>query len=238
VTPEKVQPQSDAPTGFDWSIDPASPVASTLQCWRERDRLLWIEAESFGMLDGWITDTHFVTGWSGTGYLADSPDSRFARTTIDIPQPGDYRVWVRSLRRKADDFPAFLSIAREPSLPFGESDLGELNVWRWQQVADLRLEAGSMPIQLTRPFKARSSNSWRCSSMRWRYRPIPISIRRATSAGSSHSLKKRQRLRGQADSRRGSSRGAIAVRSPSTMAVVWSTRRATSASRPTRLNSR
>lgn len=153
VTPDQAQSENGAPSGFDWSIEPASPVTSTLQCWRERDTILWLEAESLGQREGWIADARFVTGWSGTGYLADNMGSQFAGATISIPQPGVYRVWVRTLRRQADDFPAFIRLGREPPMPFGETGLGELNAWRWQAVADLPLEAGRLPIQLTRPFQ-------------------------------------------------------------------------------------
>jgi hypothetical protein len=140
-----------------WSLESASALQaasasqSMLVCSRSRNGIVWVEAESMGELRGWIADTQFVTGWSGTGYLADDPGSEFAATTIDVPQPGVYQVWVRSFRRQEDGFPAFIEIGGK-TLVYGEPDPGILNTWRWQALDDVVSEAGQIAIRLTRPF--------------------------------------------------------------------------------------
>ncbi|HJW84337.1 MAG TPA: glycosyltransferase family 39 protein, partial [Anaerolineae bacterium] len=106
-----------------WSLDSFSAAQSRLSCWRSRPDVTWIEVETFGDRAGWIADTQFASGWSGLGYLADNPDSAYAATTIEAPGHGMYRVWVRSLRRQDDAFPAFMEIG-DQTLVFGEPDAG------------------------------------------------------------------------------------------------------------------
>ncbi|MGH2592498.1 MAG: hypothetical protein ACRDGG_03200 [Anaerolineae bacterium] len=154
---------------IEWSLDSTPASQSDLRCWRAYPDIVWIEAESFGDRVGWTTDARFVTDWLGDGYLADDRGSQYAATTVDVPHPGAYRLWVRAYRRQTDDFPAFIAIDRQlfavsadhlPPLirvtgqlfPFGEADFGALNTWQWQPVADLTLESGLLVIGLTRPF--------------------------------------------------------------------------------------
>jgi 4-amino-4-deoxy-L-arabinose transferase-like glycosyltransferase len=163
------------PIRIEWSLAPVAATRSELTCWRERDGLIWIEGESFGERVGWITDVQHVVGFSGEGYLADNPKSQYAATTVDVSQPGTYRLWVRSYRRQADAFSAFVEIGRAPPafvgplrdvwralaqaldfkrriFVFGQPLPEALNVWQWQSLADLSLEPGTRSIRLSRPF--------------------------------------------------------------------------------------
>jgi hypothetical protein len=149
--PGAIEGGAAARIAIGWSLDSASASQSELTCRRDRPDVVWIEAESFVTLSAWITDTRFVTGWSGQGYLADDWRSEYAATGADVPKPGTYRLWVRTYRRQADDFPAFMEINGQ-TLTFAEPDPAALNVWRWQSLADLRLNAGPLLIRLTRPF--------------------------------------------------------------------------------------
>ncbi len=57
-----------------------------------------VEAESFNNLGGWVVDPQFV-GEMGSPYLLAhglGQPVQDAVTTIEVPAPGDYRVWVRT----------------------------------------------------------------------------------------------------------------------------------------------
>lgn len=149
--PPVVEGGAGARVKFDWSLESAPATQTALTCRRGRPDLLWIEAETFPVRDHWIADTRFVTGWSGSGYLADDYNSQFAETTIDIPRAGTYRVWVRSYRRHEDGFPAFMDIAGQ-TLSFAKTNPGALNTWVWEPLADLPLDGGPLAIRMTRPF--------------------------------------------------------------------------------------
>ncbi|HLF26085.1 MAG TPA: glycosyltransferase family 39 protein [Anaerolineae bacterium] len=139
------------PIAIGWSLNPTPASRSTLECWRARDDVLWIEGESFEDRAGWIADNQFVTGFSGSGYLADDPGNQYAATTIDIPRPGAYRLWVRAYRRQNDPFPGIIEIAGQ-AFAFAEAQPGTLNAWQWQALGELTLDAGPAPIRALRPF--------------------------------------------------------------------------------------
>jgi hypothetical protein len=144
-----------APFTFSWSLDTAPATRSELTCARSRSALIWIEPETFGELVGWISDVRFVTEFSGSGYLADDPGSEYAAHTSDVPSPGVYQVWIRSLRRQPDIFPASIEIGGQ-SFVFADAGRDALGEWQWKWLGDLTLDAGPLPIRLTRPFDADS----------------------------------------------------------------------------------
>jgi hypothetical protein len=134
-----------------WELDSATASQSTLICERERPGLIWIEAEAFNERRGWIVDQKFVTGWSGDGYLADTPNSDHAAAILDIPQAGTYQLWIRTYRRQADDFFATLEIGNQ-RYAFADLQPAILNTWRWQWLGTLTLDAAPLSMRITRPF--------------------------------------------------------------------------------------
>ncbi len=149
--PATVEGGPATPIAIAWSLDTASATQSELACWQSRSDTVWVEAESFDERVGWIDDVRFVTGFSGNGYLADDPGSEYAATTITIPRAATYRLWIRSYRRQLDNFPAYIEMS-DQVLPFGETRPGVFLGWQWQSLAELSLQAGPLPIRLTRPF--------------------------------------------------------------------------------------
>jgi hypothetical protein len=142
---------SHRPLTIDWSLDsiPASEAAVT--CWRNRSDLIWYEAETMPQLTGWKPDVAFVTDWSGTGYLADDfPGHVEAGGTISVPTTGTYSLWIRSYRRRVDDFPLHLEVNGR-TYTFADSSLA-LDTWVWQKLDTINLNAGDLPVKLTRDF--------------------------------------------------------------------------------------
>jgi hypothetical protein len=134
-----------------WQLDTATASQSTLSCEREHPDLIWFEAEGFNDRHGWIVDRKYVIGWSGDGYLADTPNSAYAGVTLDIQQPGTYQLWVRSYRRQADDFFATIEIG-DQSYSFADIQPPILNTWRWEWLGTLTLDTGPLLMRISRPF--------------------------------------------------------------------------------------
>ena len=64
----------------------------------DRDKVLLVEAESFDDLGGWVLDQQFMD-LMGSPYLLAHGMGRpvaDAVTSVEVPRPGDYRVWVRT----------------------------------------------------------------------------------------------------------------------------------------------
>ncbi len=63
-----------------------------------RSKLILIEAESFDDLGGWVVDQQFMDQMGSPFLLAHGlgVPVRDAQTSITLPQPGRYRVWVRT----------------------------------------------------------------------------------------------------------------------------------------------
>ncbi|MEM9237771.1 MAG: FAD-dependent oxidoreductase, partial [Verrucomicrobiota bacterium] len=59
---------------------------------------LWIDAEDFDDYGGWWMDTQFVPQMGSPYLMAAGLHEKVenARTTVDIPEPGSYRLWVRN----------------------------------------------------------------------------------------------------------------------------------------------
>lgn len=136
---------------IDWALDSASALESRITCGREQEGTLWSEAETFGTLIGWIADQRYVLDWRGSGYLADTPTSVEASSQIEIAASDTYALWIRTYRRQFDDFPGVIEIAGQ-SYEFAKAQLDTLNMWVWERVATLSLDAAPLPIRVTRPF--------------------------------------------------------------------------------------
>ena len=102
----------------------------------EKERLLWIEAESFDHPGGWVVDQQFMKTMGSAYLLAHGFGNpvKDAVTAIDVPESKEYRVWVRtkewSGRGQKEDAPGKfqLLIGGKPCAPvFG---IGSPK-WHW-----------------------------------------------------------------------------------------------------------
>jgi hypothetical protein len=141
---------SSQPITISWALDPAPAATIDLRCLSAKPDTVWIEAESFAKPNGWQADNHFVVDWSGSGYLADQIGSQIAQTTFEAPGDGTYRLWVRSYRRQADNFPGVLQLD-DQSFEFARLEAGQ-NIWSWQALGNVTLSAGQHTLSLSRPF--------------------------------------------------------------------------------------
>ena len=110
--------------------------------------LVLVEAEDFDDYGRWRLDTQFVHKMGSAYLIAPGVGSPIgsARTTVDLPRAGRWRVWVRT----NDWLPTF-SPGRFSVLVGGrrsrELGASKREGWSWELAAEFDLEAG--PIQLS-----------------------------------------------------------------------------------------
>lgn len=104
-----------------------------------------VEAEAFGNHGGWVVDPQFMEVMGSPYLLAHGlgrpvPD---AVTTVELPAPGAYRVWVRTrdwvATWKAPGTPGRFQLLVE-GRPLGATFGTENTEWHWQQGGTVRIE--------------------------------------------------------------------------------------------------
>ncbi len=112
---------------------------------------IWVDAEDFDDYGGWWMDTQFVPQM-GSPYLIAAgigTPVESARTTIDIPEAGDYRLWVRNKNWLAEGhspgrFAVLISGTKSKTV-FGTR---EQRAWVWQDGGTFQLSKGNAEIEL------------------------------------------------------------------------------------------
>lgn len=110
---------------------------------------LWMDAEDFEDYGGWLLDTQFVY-LLGSGYLIAAgigEPVRDARVQADIPQAGEYRLWVRARNWLPEFSPGTftLLVNGEETRVFGAAETDE---WLWEDGGRLELPAGRVELAL------------------------------------------------------------------------------------------
>jgi hypothetical protein len=112
---------------------------------------LLVEAESFSDKGGWVVDPQFMDIMGSPFLMAHGlgkPVSN-ATTTVNIPEKGTYRVWVRTRNWVPGDWEApgrFQVLVNGQALApiFGTRD----EAWAWQNGGDIELAAGEISLAL------------------------------------------------------------------------------------------
>ena len=112
---------------------------------------IWIDAREFQKKGGWKLDTQF-THEMGGGYLiaADIPGVPVedAAVTVQIPEKGTYRIWVRDRNWYRPHDPGIFALL------VNGSDNGKVlgampsDAWVWEIAGDFSLEAGENTVAL------------------------------------------------------------------------------------------
>lgn len=108
-----------------------------------------VQAIDFSDRGGWVLDSQFDTQMGGPYLLAHGLGVPVAdaRTTIEIREPGDYRVWVRTKDWVPTHHPGRFTVsigAHTLNKEFGASGQS----WAWEDAGTLRLTAGETDIVL------------------------------------------------------------------------------------------
>ena len=114
------------------------------------DGFLWIDAEDFTDYGGWTLDTQFVH-LMGSGYLiaaATGTPVDDATVSVDIPEPGTYRLWVRAKDWLPEHSPGQFQVlvdGQASKQVFGQA---ETDAWDWQSAGEFRLDAKTVRLAL------------------------------------------------------------------------------------------
>jgi hypothetical protein len=145
---------SQIPTGtaltFQWRIGQIQSSGFSLQIQKHLPGVSWIEAEDAFQGNGWYSSSDFVTGFSGSGFVLDSWQAGRASDTWIVPHSGIYNLWVRSYKRLVNDQDNFLTVGQTP-YEFAKNT-NPLNQWVWEDLGQVSLNAGPLPLTLSRTY--------------------------------------------------------------------------------------
>ncbi len=114
---------------------------------------VFVEAESFDDRGGWKLDTQFIQQMGSPYLLAHGLGQPVddAVTTAEIPQAGDYRVWVRTIdwvaRWDASPAPGQFQLWIDEN-PLESSFGTQGTEWGWQNGGTVTLDAGPVEMRL------------------------------------------------------------------------------------------
>ncbi len=114
------------------------------------DGFLWIDAEDFANYGGWRLDTQFVHKM-GSGYLLAAEFGNpvaDATTTVKVPKPATYRLWVRARDWHPEHSPGQFQVSiggKRSEKVFGKAANDQ---WLWQPAGEFELPAGPVELSL------------------------------------------------------------------------------------------
>ena len=148
--------QENKPITFIWDTGDIVASSFDIRIERKRPDIHWIEVEEAFQGTGWYLDTHSeygftvetesAYGFTGEGFLLEDGCAGEAKYVFDIASSGQYRVWIRSYTRLANDQRNYISINGE-AVEFSKNNL-LLMQWIWEDVGVFDLKTGSLPISL------------------------------------------------------------------------------------------
>lgn len=112
--------------------------------------VLWIEAERFEDLGGWVNDAQFVDQMGSPYLLAIGLYGPVADavTSVEVPQAGTYRLWVRTRDWTPEHSPGRFQVmlgGKVVDKIFGQSKDPR---WIWEDGGEHKLPAGKLEIRL------------------------------------------------------------------------------------------
>lgn len=139
----------EQPVIFKWDTNGVKTISFALTLEQKLDNIFWIEAEDF-QGPGWHPESSFVNDFSGSGFLLDDEYAGQADYNLNVPTAGQYKLWVRFYKRRVNDQHNFIDIA-DQKLEFAGND-SPLNEWVWKDMGNFDLNAGQIPLALTRTY--------------------------------------------------------------------------------------
>jgi len=114
------------------------------------DGFLWVEAEDFSDYGDWKLDTQFVHKMGSAYLLACGIGSPIgnASTTVQLPQAGTYRVWVRTKNWLQAFSPGTFTVSIDGRKSKQVLGAAPSDVWMWESAGDFELSKGSVKLAL------------------------------------------------------------------------------------------
>lgn len=114
------------------------------------DGFLWIDAEDFADYGGWRFETQFVYNMGSPYLLAGGTGKPVAdaKTSIKIPKPGNYRLWVRAKNWHPPDAPGQFHVlvdGKQAEKLYGAESHDR---WTWCSGGEFDLKAGEATLTL------------------------------------------------------------------------------------------
>lgn len=148
--PEGAEIASGAPILLDWDTADVATTGFTVSIEQHNPNVYWIEAEDVFQTNGWYAASEFTTGFTGSGFLLDNWESGEAQYSLSLEEDGEYRIWVRSFKRRYNDQQNFITV-NEQSFAFAGND-SQLDQWIWESVGTFSLPAGEVTLGLGRVY--------------------------------------------------------------------------------------
>ena len=147
-------PDATVPAGqaVEFAWQPSRPVPTNrVVVERHRDGIVFLTGDQLLGGPGWELETVHAEGFTGRGALADQWHAGPTGTQVVVPQAGQYTVWVRSLRRAADDTHVYLDVGGE-RLEIAPAATTPLGQWVWQQLGAVDLAAGQHQLTISKDY--------------------------------------------------------------------------------------
>jgi hypothetical protein len=138
------------PIKFSWNNNEDESTSYSFSLDRKIAGTYLIEVEDTFLGPHWVYSSGFVNGFSGAGFLLDDWLAGDANYTFDLPESGQYRIWIRSFKRRVNDQHNFITINGKV-LEFA-LDSNPLNEWVWEDLGIYNQSKGPLPMILSRTY--------------------------------------------------------------------------------------
>ncbi len=138
-----------SPLILTWNPNGTASTSFSVSIQRRVPGNFLIEAEDAFQGSGWYTSA-FVNGFTGSGFIQDSWNSGPTSYNFQVPQAGQYRIWIRTYKRRENDQHNFVSI-NGTTTEIAQNGT-TLNDWVWDDLGLFSLQQGPLPISLSRTY--------------------------------------------------------------------------------------
>lgn len=145
---EGVELVSGEPIMLEWDTGDFEPSGYSITIERNNPNVFWIEAEDVFQTEGWYSASDFAIGFSGYGFLLDNWESGEARYQLNLEEQGEYRVWIRSYKRRYNDQQNFVTINGQ--VHYFSGNAVPLDQWVWESLGTFELPAGEVTLGMGR----------------------------------------------------------------------------------------
>jgi hypothetical protein len=154
ASPVTISPQDGAilppgsPVIFSWNTNGIESASYILTLDRKTTGTYLIEAEDNFVGPGWEYISTYVNDFSGKGFLQDGWQAGDAQYTFTVPDDGQYRIWIRSYKRRVNDQHNFITIDGKKMEFAGDNNT--LNEWVWEDLGKYNVSQGQLSMTLSR----------------------------------------------------------------------------------------
>ena len=156
AVPELIAPKDGVvlsagnPLTFSWNSNGASSASFNVSIQLKASNTFLLEAENVFQSSGWYLSPNYVSGYSGFGFIEDQWHAGTTAFNFQAPENNQYRVWIRTYKRRENDQHNFISINGQ-SIEFAKNG-NTLDGWVWEDLGTFTLNKGSVPISLSRTY--------------------------------------------------------------------------------------